>query len=70
MNCPNCGAPITGPICEYCGTTYESPEYHAEKIADAKREIKRLELEMAQIAQTQQLLSVIKPFNAFTETGG
>ena len=19
-NCPNCGAPITKPICEYCGT--------------------------------------------------
>jgi rRNA maturation protein Nop10 len=21
-NCPNCGAPITGPECEYCGTTF------------------------------------------------
>ena len=19
-NCPNCGAPITGSVCEYCGT--------------------------------------------------
>ena len=19
LNCPNCGAPITGEICEYCG---------------------------------------------------
>lgn len=24
-NCPNCGAPITGPKCEYCGTRF--PEY-------------------------------------------
>ena len=22
-NCINCGAPLTGPICEYCGTRYE-----------------------------------------------
>lgn len=21
-NCPNCGAPITGPECEYCGTKH------------------------------------------------
>lgn len=21
-NCPNCGAPITGSVCEYCGTRY------------------------------------------------
>lgn len=21
-NCPNCGAPITGDVCEYCGTRY------------------------------------------------
>lgn len=21
-NCPNCGAPITGPKCEYCGTVF------------------------------------------------
>lgn len=22
MNCPNCGAPITGKVCEYCGTRH------------------------------------------------
>lgn len=22
-NCPNCGAVITGPICEYCDTRFE-----------------------------------------------
>lgn len=21
-NCPNCGAPITGSVCEYCGTRH------------------------------------------------
>ena len=23
LNCPNCGAPITGSKCEYCGTDFE-----------------------------------------------
>jgi len=23
MNCKNCGAPLSGSICEYCGTEYE-----------------------------------------------
>lgn len=23
-NCPNCGAPIAGPFCEYCGTIFDS----------------------------------------------
>lgn len=22
-NCPNCGAPITGSVCEYCGTRHD-----------------------------------------------
>ena len=25
-NCKNCGAPLTGCECEYCGTRYEFPE--------------------------------------------
>lgn len=25
-NCPNCGAPITGSKCEYCGTVFETAE--------------------------------------------
>lgn len=26
INCPNCGAPITGPRCEYCGTQHYDHE--------------------------------------------
>ena len=22
LNCPNCGAPRDGPVCEYCGTRF------------------------------------------------
>ena len=25
-NCPNCGAPITGPQCEYCDTMFSKPK--------------------------------------------
>ena len=25
-NCPNCGAPKSGPVCAYCGTVLEAPE--------------------------------------------
>lgn len=25
-NCPNCGAPITGRQCEYCGTMFSAPK--------------------------------------------
>lgn len=32
LNCPNCGAPITGLLCEYCGTVFgEDQEYIAAK---------------------------------------
>ena len=26
LNCPNCGAPIKGSKCEYCGTVFEKPD--------------------------------------------
>ena len=25
-NCPNCGAPVNGPICEYCGSVLSNEE--------------------------------------------
>ena len=25
-NCPNCGAPINGDVCEYCGTVFDTDE--------------------------------------------
>lgn len=27
LNCPNCGAPITGDKCEYCGTVFRIKEH-------------------------------------------
>ena len=34
MNCPNCGAPITGKTCEYCGTR------HAQEAEQVRIEVK------------------------------
>lgn len=40
-NCPNCGAVITGPKCEYCGTVFKfEPVQHTsvcELMIDSKR---------------------------------
>lgn len=36
VNCPNCGAPLVGGRCEYCGTV--SPEAE-ERIQDIRRQI-------------------------------
>ena len=33
-NCPNCGAPITGPFCEYCGTIFDSD--YSQRISKRK----------------------------------
>jgi uncharacterized Zn finger protein (UPF0148 family) len=62
-NCPNCGAPLKGGKCEYCGTTNN----------DVDSEIARLELEKQSIMnqmenqrQTTLMMSLLngiyKPF--------
>jgi methionyl-tRNA synthetase len=47
-NCPNCGAVITGPQCEYCGTrfteSYRSDE--VEKFRKLNNELYLLECEL------------------------
>ena len=55
-NCPNCGAPIKGGMCEYCGTITN----------DVDSEIARLELEKQSIInqmenqrQTTLLMSML-----------
>lgn len=67
-NCPNCGAPIAGAKCEYCGTVFHSEEY---KDLLAK---KAVELQAAQIRMNANLIQSIQPYyyqNSFypLETG-
>lgn len=66
-NCPNCGAPLNGSKCEYCGTITN----------DVDAEIARIELEKQSIMnqmdnqrQTTLLMSMLnenyKPFHPYT----
>lgn len=62
LNCPNCGAPITGPRCEYCGTTFEESkcqvgfymlqDYLLQKY---RMECQKVRLEYMQAAQINAL---------------
>lgn len=49
-NCPNCGAPITGPKCEYCGTVHTSlktvcDDKEVETFKKLRAKQRRLEIE-------------------------
>lgn len=44
-NCPNCGAPITGNTCEYCGTFFGNRTYNS-----------LLDYQYEQLKQVQQKL--------------
>ena len=71
-NCPNCGAPITGPRCEYCGTQFEKPrtvyseipyprprdEIEAQMM-DLQARLNEANAQMANTIQTQYLLSTL-----------
>lgn len=62
-NCPNCGAPISSYICEYCGTEFEKPkkvltdEEKRESFADFVREQKLRQIPYYQEWQTRNLLN-------------
>ena len=43
-NCPNCGAPITGDKCEYCGTVFRMPDF--QEIREKRFQIEMLEAQM------------------------
>lgn len=57
-NCPNCGAPLVGGRCEYCGTL--SP--------DAEKKIQELRIQMYEISQykmASDAISKITPLFAY-----
>jgi DNA-directed RNA polymerase subunit RPC12/RpoP len=72
-NCPNCGAPITSYICEYCGTEFEKPkkklsdEEMRESFAEFARKQRQAELHASQEWQTQNLLNTINSYNVNTQ---
>lgn len=72
-NCPNCGAPISSYICEYCGTEFEKPkkvltdEEKRESFADFIREQKLAQMKASQEWQTQQLLNTLNTYSVQTQ---
>lgn len=72
-NCPNCGAPLTSYICEYCGTEFEKPkkklsdEEMRESFAEFTRKQRQAELQASQAWQTQILLNTINGYNVNTQ---
>ena len=46
LNCPNCGAPRTGTICEYCGTVFYNQDY-IDYTDIRKAQIDRIEKEIS-----------------------
>lgn len=78
-NCPNCGAPISGPVCEYCGTRHARTYSEANLYTDDKlymslqipfnsfqREYANIQTQIAQAEQTQYLLSTLNSFGLFS----
>lgn len=48
-NCPNCGAPVSGYVCKYCGSVLDS---------QAEFKIQILKAEIEEIALTKAMLDV------------
>lgn len=43
-NCKNCGAPLVGERCEYCGTRYDVPETKTSGCSDFDFELPRRDI--------------------------
>lgn len=71
-NCPNCGAPITGPRCEYCNTLLVEPIYYQYNIpysggsggsyCNIRQQLEEAQTQIAQAAQTNFILQSIHPY--------
>ena len=59
-NCPNCGAPIKGNRCEYCGTVFGPTD---DDLDSLRKELRQKELELANARQSEQILSGLRPAN-------
>lgn len=61
LNCPNCGAPIHGRSCEYCGTIFYrlavGEDSYEQELRRLKQEEAYLKTQYAQAVQTSAILS-------------
>ena len=64
-NCPNCGAPITGPRCAYCDTLLVEPIYYQYNIpypnegsyCNIRQQLEEAQTRAAQSAQTNFIMA-------------
>lgn len=64
-NCPNCGAPITGPRCAYCDTLLVEPTYYQFNIpypnegsyCNIRQQLEEAQARVAQSAQTNFIMA-------------
>lgn len=61
LNCPNCGAPIKGSKCEYCGTVFH--EKYDDDVSDLNEKIRLAMINISQYEQTHNILSNIGPLH-------
>ena len=68
-NCPNCGAPITGPRCAYCDTLLVEPTYYQYNIpysggsyCNIRQQLEEAQTQIAQNMQTNFILQSMQPY--------
>ena len=60
-NCPNCGAPIVGNKCEYCGTIFDNISLNYNQILNHQYEqLKQVQRSLEVQLATEELLNHIK----------
>lgn len=62
-NCHNCGAPITGPECEYCGTRFNI------RVVELELKLSALKAAEAHDAAFEVLLGMLSPNEARRRIG-
>lgn len=62
QSCPNCGAPITGWQCEYCGTVFEGEPASVQLSLElCKQQIERDLRAHMQIGEASRIIRAIRP---------
>ena len=71
-NCPNCGAPITGPRCAYCDTLLIEPNYYQyntpypinqnNTYCNIRQQLEEAQMQLAQNIQSNFILHSIHGF--------
>lgn len=54
-NCKNCGAPLHGTVCEFCGTVYNDDQYL--ELRNLQDELRLLSLKLSVHNQVQAIMS-------------